>query len=172
MGTDLRVIGADDWERFRTLRLRALADSPDSFGATLADASAQRPSVWRDRATSGGPVVLACAERRAIGMGGLHLPAASEDAFVWGMWVEPAARGQGVAARILRLLLDHADQEGRPVTLHVTHGNDTARRLYERHGFVATGEVQPLREGSPVRIATMRKPRPTGCAGGGRTEPA
>lgn len=158
MGRELRVIDADDWEQFRALRLRALADSPDSFGATLAEASAQAPSVWRERTTSGGPVVLAFAGPAATGMGGLHLPAATGDAFVWGMWVEPAARGRGVATRILERLLAHADREGRPVTLHVTRGNDGARRLYERHGFVATGEVQPLREGSPVRIDTMRRP--------------
>lgn len=172
MRTELRVIGADDWEELRALRLRALADSPDSFGANLAEASAQEPAIWRERAAGAGPVVLARAGHRSIAMGGLHLPEGSRGAFVWGMWVDPRARGQGVAARILERLLEHADQEGRPVTLHVTHGNDIARRLYERHGFAATGEEQPLREGSPVRIATMRRRQPIRGAGGGRNEPA
>ena len=90
-------------------------------------------------------------------MGGLYVPDASADAFVWGMWVEPASRGHGLASRILERLLEHADEQGRSVLLHVTEGNDTARSLYERHGFTATGEVQPLRDGSHVRIHTMRR---------------
>ncbi len=157
VSTELRVIAPDDWEDFRGLRLQALADSPDSFGTTLAEALAQPPSVWRDRASSSGPLVLAFADQGPVGMGGLYMPEASADAFVWGMWVEPASRGRGVASRILERLVRHADEVGRSVLLHVTEGNDTARRLYERHGFTATGEVQPLREGSHVRIHTMRR---------------
>ena len=85
------------------------------------------------------------------------MPEASADAFVWGMWVEPASRGRGVASASSSAWWRHADEVGRSVLLHVTEGNDTAHRLYERHGFTATGEVQPLREGSHVRIHTMRR---------------
>ncbi len=89
-------------------------------------------------------------------MGGLYTPEGSGEAFVWGMWVEPEWRGRGLGGRILRELVDGADQRGRAVFLHVTEGND-ARRLYEAHGFVSTGEWQPLREGSAVRMETLRR---------------
>jgi ribosomal protein S18 acetylase RimI-like enzyme len=155
--TELRVIASSDWEAFRALRLRALADSPDSFGATLSEAAALTPAVWRDRAAGPGPIVLAFVDDRPVAMGGLYLPDASADAFVWGMWVEPASRGDGLASQILQRLLHHPQAEGRSVLLHVTEGNDTARRLYERHGFTEDGETQPLRDGSEVRIKTMRR---------------
>jgi len=157
VSTELRVIAIDDWEDFRAVRLKALADSPDSFGVTLAEALEKPPSVWRDRAAGPDPIVLGFADHGSIAMGGLYLPDASADAFVWGMWVEPASRGNGVASRILERLLEHADAEGRSVVLHVTEGNDAARALYERHGFTHKREVQPLREGSTVRIHTMRR---------------
>jgi GNAT superfamily N-acetyltransferase len=152
---DLRIITREDWKAFRALRLRALADSPESFGTTLEQAVAHPPAVWRDRAGGPGPIVLAHSEDTPVGMGGLYLPDDLDGAFVWGMWVEPASRGRGIAARILQVLLARAREVGRPVSLHVTEGNDTARRLYERHGFTATGEWQPLRDGSGTRIATM-----------------
>lgn len=156
MSIELRVISEDDWEAFRDVRLRALSDAPDSFGQTLAASAAQPDDVWRERAHAGGPVVLAFAEGRAVAMGGLLLPADAAAGFVWGMWVEPAWRGQGLAGRMVRLLLDLAGSEGRPALLHVAEGNEAARGLYESHGFVATGDWQPLRDGSDVRIETMR----------------
>lgn len=157
MEETLRVISGDDWAAFREIRLRALADSPDSFGVTLAEAEANPATVWRDRAEGPGPVVLAFRGERPVAMGGLHLPRGTSDAFVWGMWVEPESRGQGLGGRILQELCDTARRERRALSLHVTVGNDGARRLYEAHGFVATGEAQPLRPGTDISMATLRR---------------
>ena len=82
-GPELRVITADDWEVFRALRLRALADAPDAFGITLAEAADNPESVWRERAQGPGPVVMAFEGERAVAMGGAHLPDGSPDVFVW-----------------------------------------------------------------------------------------
>jgi ribosomal protein S18 acetylase RimI-like enzyme len=46
----------------------------------------------------------------------------------------------------------------RAVELNVTGSNDGARRFYEEHGFVDTGERQPLREGSELLVVVMRRP--------------
>jgi len=156
MNMQLRVISADDWATFRVLRLRALADSPNAFGATLAEASLNAEPFWRARAGGSGPVILAFDGEQAVAMGGLHAPDGSDEAFVWGMWVEPEWRGRGLGSRILRELVDSADRRGRAVVLHVAEGN-AARNLYDEHGFVSTGERQPLRDGSEVRIETMRR---------------
>lgn len=157
METVLRTITAEDWETFRDVRLKALADSPQAFGITYAEAEANAASVWQQRADGPGPVVVALRGARPVAMGGLHAPEDSTDAFVWGMGVEPESRGSGLGSGVLAELLAQAAQMDKPVVLHVTEGNDGARRLYERHGFVSTGEWQPLREGADVRIETMRK---------------
>lgn len=157
MDLDLRLAGADDWEVFRALRLRALANSPDAFGATLAEAHAQPDSVWRERVDgAAGPVVLARLDGAPVGMGGLYVPEGGDRSMVWGMWVAPEARGRGVADAIVRRLVVESERYGRPVELHVTDGNDGARRLYERHGFVDTGEREPVRPGSTLMMSTLR----------------
>ena len=51
----------------------------------------------------------------------------------------PAERGAGLGAQLIGALLAEAAQAGKPVTLHVAHGN-RARRLYERLGFAPTGD--------------------------------
>lgn len=153
---ELRVISGADWAALKAIRLRALADAPDAFGITLAEATANPPEVWRERADGPGPLVLASAGERPVAMGGLHAPEGASEAMVWGMWVEPEWRGRGLAAGILRELLGWASRHDRSVSLHVTEGNDGARRLYEAHGFVATGEWEPLRAGSHLRIESLR----------------
>ncbi|UUZ58537.1 GNAT family N-acetyltransferase [Nocardioides sp. B-3] len=94
-----------------------------------------------------------------LATGGGYLPPEPPDVMtVWGMWTAPEARGRGHGRALLTRLLDWAHTRSISIVeLHVTEGNDTARRLYESCGFVATGEWQPLREGSPLRVELLRR---------------
>ena len=56
--------------------------------------------------------------------------------------VDPARHRSGVGAALVRAVLDRA--EGRPVTVSTGRDNTPARRLYERAGFVVTGEREVL----------------------------
>jgi ribosomal protein S18 acetylase RimI-like enzyme len=59
----------------------------------------------------------------------------------------PQYRGRGVGRTLLRDVMEEGDRSGRPVTIHVEHGN-RARALYERLGFtqIATTGVYDLLE--------------------------
>ena len=93
-----------------------------------------------------------------VAMGGAFVSPDSEVAMLWGMWTAPEARGRGHGTRILADLLSWCRERGLAVMLDVTEGNEAARRLYLSHGFVPTGEWQPLRDGSPLRVESMRLP--------------
>lgn len=154
---DIVQAGPDDWALVRDVRLRALADSPDAFGATLAEAQAQPEQVWRDRLAGSNPTLLAVHEGAGVAMGGGYVPpdADVDVAWLWGMWTDPAVRGRGVGRLVLDRLVAWAQDAGRTPYLHVTEGNDAARALYVSCGFVPTGVWEPLREGSPLRIEEM-----------------
>ena len=64
----------------------------------------------------------------------------------------PALRGCGLGGACLRRVLDDAREHWLPVHLHVLAHNP-ARRLYERLGFVATGE-------DDLRVAMTWTPEP------------
>jgi GNAT superfamily N-acetyltransferase len=140
-----------DWQRVRAVRLRALADAPDAFGTTLAEDEARSADSWRDRlAREDHATFLAVVDGRDVGMavGG---PSWRGDttAGLYGMWVAPEARGQGVGDRLIEAVVAWARSRGHPrILLDVGDENAPAIRLYERHGFVptgATGCVSPAR---------------------------
>lgn len=72
----LREVHADDWQRFRAVRLAALRDAPDAFGATLAQwqGVADTEARWRARLTAVPFNVLAERAGAAIGMIGATSP--------------------------------------------------------------------------------------------------
>jgi uncharacterized protein YcaQ len=47
----VRVLDESEWSLYRDIRLRALAESPGSFTATLADEADRDEQFWRDRMT-------------------------------------------------------------------------------------------------------------------------
>ena len=162
MALELRRVSVDDWHLLRDVRLRALTDSPDAFGSTLAQASALSDRDWQARAGGGGLILVAIEDGVGVAMGGTFAPADRSTVFVWGMWTDPAARGRTIGGQVLDTLLAWCWDVDRPglacdeVRLHVTEGNDGARRLYTSRGFEPTGEWEPLREDSPLRIEELQ----------------
>jgi ribosomal protein S18 acetylase RimI-like enzyme len=151
--TEVLRIGPDDWETFRDVRLRALADSPDAFASTLERERAFAEADWRRRVS--GPVVVVL-DPDPVSVGGLF--ADDGISHVWGMWTDPAHRRRGHA----RAILDSLIPPDGPVELHVNVANQGARTTYERYGFVGTGIFEALRPGSDQRIELMvllRTPR-------------
>jgi ribosomal protein S18 acetylase RimI-like enzyme len=147
----LRRLGPDDWQVFREIRLAALADSPDAFGSTLQREQGYGEDDWRQRLS--GPVYVV-EDPAPVSVGGVFDNEGTPH--LWGMWTDPAHRGRGHARRILDALIP----PGTSAQLDVNVANDGARTAYERYGFVATGQVEPLRTGSDMLIELMVLCRP------------
>lgn len=158
MTREVRVLEPDDWELWREIRLRSLADSPGAFGSTLAREQGFAEADWRTRLESVSVLVLDGGRPVALG-GGYRV----RDGWlqVVAMWVEPDQRGRGLSRLVLDAVVEAARAEGRRVVLGVTRGNGVARTAYERYGFVATGESEPLREGSELVVDEMVLPEMT-----------
>lgn len=76
--------------------------------------------------------------RRVVGYGGAMN--VDDEVHVTIVVVTPDARRRGVASVVLRALLDRAVRRGATAaTLEVRAGNEAARRLYRRFGFVPVG---------------------------------
>jgi len=77
----------------------------------------------------------------AVGM--LELQARPTEVFIGNLKLLPRVQARGLGSAVLGDILTMAAGEHQPVRLQVLHANVRARRFYERHGFVITGEVSP-----------------------------
>jgi GNAT superfamily N-acetyltransferase len=162
MAVEIRRIGAGEWRELRDLRLRALEDAPDAFTATYEEESIHADAHWTEWATGlaeGGSSFGLVAESEGcwIGMavGAPHRDFPGE-AGLFAMWVDPSARGAGVAHALVQGVVAWAASARFPVLrLRVTLSKDAAVRLYTRCGFSDEGRRLPLREGSDIITMSM-----------------
>ncbi|MDN5893856.1 MAG: GNAT family N-acetyltransferase [Nocardioides sp.] len=151
----IRSLVPDDWETWRDLRLRSLADAPDSFGSTSAREQCFSEADWRDRLMATPVVAFVDGTPAAMG-GAFH--GGEEWAHIIAMWTAPQFRRMGLSRMVLDELVRQIRGQGRRVVLDVTRGNAAARTAYERYGFVATGRAEPVREGSGLLVDEMVLP--------------
>ncbi|WP_155368463.1 GNAT family N-acetyltransferase [Catellatospora vulcania] len=159
---ELRVLTADDWPVWRELRLAALAEAPDAFGARLADwqGDGDRAERWRGRLEiPGSHNLVATIGGRPAGMAS-GVPTGEPGVVeLISMWVHPDARGQGVGDRLLAAVEQWARQVGAHVLkLAVADGNASAAALYRRNGFHLTEEIGDLMPDGVRREQIMAKP--------------
>lgn len=148
-GMHVRTITADDGPVLRQVRLRALADSPWAFGETLAEAQKRPAEEYEElarRCAGAGDQAGWFAEDGGRPAGMVRAYADGDAVELVAMWVAPEARGRGAGRLLVDAVVDWARRRGaRAVYLQHAEGNDAARRLYARCGFVDTGEQSTMR---------------------------
>jgi ribosomal protein S18 acetylase RimI-like enzyme len=158
---EVRRVRADDWRALRDVRLAALADTPTAFGTTHA-AALERPDDWwvdwceRSARSDDQAMVLGWDGSVPVGMAGVFRTE-DETWMVISMWVDPAARGRGIARALLDAVVAFArERNATDIVLGVTDGNDPARALYESYGFVDNGESEPLVSHPELAVRYLR----------------
>jgi GNAT superfamily N-acetyltransferase len=139
-------LGCGNEERLRAIRLRALADTPDAFGATSDQEAALRFQDWQHRLERYAIFVAAAADGSDIGIAlGVRHKTLGDTALLRSMWVAPQMRRQGVAAALVDCVIEWARSEGFcRLILDVVESNATAIGLYVKKGFLANGTIGAL----------------------------
>ncbi|HZR49510.1 MAG TPA: GNAT family N-acetyltransferase [Streptosporangiaceae bacterium] len=150
-----------DWEALRDIRLAALRDAPDAFGSTYAEQARFTQDDWLNR-IAGDSTFLAYLDGDDSEPAGLSGGYRDDDGsyHLVSMWVHSRARGHGVGEALIDAVANWARKQPNAAALHlwVTETNKHARRLYERCGFVATGERQPLPSNPSLEEIAMSRP--------------
>ena len=149
---NIRALTEDDAEDFRRLRLRALKEHPDAFGASYEAESALslETVAARMRRTAESPHAFtlgAYREGELVGMVGFFREQREKmrhKGTIWGMYVPSEEQGKGIGRALLTETIARArlvpglEQMG----LAVVTRNERARGLYASLGFRPYG-VEP-----------------------------
>jgi ribosomal protein S18 acetylase RimI-like enzyme len=133
-----------DWQHLRTVRLAALAESPEAFGSDYASEAQFSEDDWREWARNTA-TFLALKHQVPIGIvAGVPTDAPDERKLI-AAWIHPDHRGHGVAAALVEAVQRWARAErAMRLSLWVTQTNQPAVNLYRRLGFTPTGHSKPL----------------------------
>lgn len=153
---NIRLTEAKDWMLLKKIRLAALLDTPTAFAVSYQAAANYSDDQWKERASSVGTEFwLAIEGDKPVGMIGAGVSRAGRYNLI-GMWVEPAARGSGVATKLVEAVKFRAIEKGHDcVFLDVSPDNARALNFYLRQGFSFLDEWEPLESHPHITVQTM-----------------
>lgn len=137
----IEQLSMKDWQRLRNLRIRSIADSPDAFGSSLEEVHQRSRAQWQADLVEMATFV-ATRDGHDVGLARGFLHALEPDAWLRSMWVAPEYRGHHIGEALSKCVIDWAIAQGcSRLLLDVADRNVHAIALYERLGFIATGET-------------------------------
>lgn len=166
----------DDVARYSQIRLSSLKTDPEAFSSTFEEAAQYTQHQWSERVNTDGRTTLIATrdvDEEWLGtLSVLHprmlrpmtnvfprIPRVDDavarneiDRYLLvGMWVHPSARKTGVGRRLIKAALDIIkDEAGVPskmVFLEVHMGNNVAKGLYSKMGFLEETACEGVGEG-------------------------
>ena len=164
---EIRLIRADEWRQWREARLRMLVEQPSFFGIRYEDAVREPETDWQDWAAEAAgrdARGLRRDRRRAVARCGraCHLRIDRSGTQLYSMWVDPEARGRGVAQGLIQAVAAWAvERSCRDVYLFVQEANLPARAVYERVGFAH--RHPPADRAQPARSSSSSPPPCASC---------
>jgi len=143
-GVEIRRLRADEAGAFRALRLEALNRDMLTFASDAGEEAVKPDSWFVDRIEEG--VFAALVGGELVGIAGyMRSPNAKQrhKAQLYGMYLHPDHRRQGLAGKLVAAVIEHARAEGAENLLLASNATNTgAIRLYELAGFRQYG-VEP-----------------------------
>ena len=153
---EIRVLNGEDAAEWSRLRLEALKGDPEAFSSSVEQHKTLTLDDIRRRLGSGvrdSFVVGAFIEDRLVGMSGFVReagPKVEHKGRIWGVYVAPEQRKQGVARKMFEVILERARtiQGLERILISVAATQTAAKQFYRTLGFELFGvEPQALKIG-------------------------
>jgi len=133
----LRRLDRSDAAPYPAIRLEALREHPEAFGASYEEEAAQ-PVAAYERRVMIGEVCGGFVAGTLMGIARFSIEVGAKRRHIGlltGMYVRPPARGSGLASALVDAVVAAATGRVELLRLAATAGNERALRLYRRHGF-------------------------------------
>ena len=135
---ETRLLAESDWQQWKTLRLESLQDSPEAFGGAFSEESLKDDSFFMGNITNN-KIFGAFDGTRLVGSVGFSMQKMERlkhRGKIFGVFITPSARGQGISRTLMQLAIDFAKDKVVWLEIHVWTKNPVAFKLYSSLGFV------------------------------------
>jgi ribosomal protein S18 acetylase RimI-like enzyme len=147
---EVRPLSEADLDPFIELRLYGLKESPDSFLISYEQEAETGPAYFKELLGEENPNNLIFGfymDDKLLGILGMyreHLPKLNHRMNIWGLYVHPDVRRNGVGKAMMKKAIDHAKKQESVlnIRLSVDSKNKKAIELYQKFGFIEWG-VEP-----------------------------
>ena len=139
------ILKPDEWEILRSIRLRALKENPEAFGADFKEVELRSREDWL-KDYNKEDYLVASIDGVDVGMLYIEVLKGDHGATCWigGCWTDPAFRGNGVMRALFEYIDSHAQEKGWiRQGLGVWVDNLVAINSYKSLGFTFAGEKMP-----------------------------
>lgn len=144
---NIRVLDAEDARIYQDLRLSALKNNPEAFGSTYErEIKFSLETLAERMKPTDGKFVLGAFDENELLVGIVAFVRdagmkTSHKAYVFGMYVAPECRGEGIGKALMLELIRRAKRiDGvEQINLSVISENGTAKKLYKSIGFEVFG---------------------------------
>jgi ribosomal protein S18 acetylase RimI-like enzyme len=152
---EIRPLDTGDATAFRRIRLKAISDSPSAVWPTYEEEAKRTVEEIEARIQRKSTQVVfgAFIDSKLVGIAGLRrepLEQVKHKAVLWGVFISPDRRREGVARKLISSVPSFARDEGvLQIQLCVNAENDRAQSLYRSLGFKPFGlEPRAMRVGA------------------------
>lgn len=147
----IRPLDADEWETYRDVRLSALEESPDAFAASVKQEKQYDEEFWRTRIERSRRLVAEDGDK-IVGVVSVGDRSTENDRIgeLFGLWVTPELRGQGVAWKLVQAGVRQATSENYAFLIYwVGTDNGRAVAFASSFGFRPTDSRRPMKGATP-----------------------
>ncbi len=141
----IEALQPDQWETFRSVRLKALGDTPDAFGSTYEREIEFVEDDWKRRLERPDCATFVALTNDSTTVGLIVAAPYNDHAGLFAMWVDSTERRKGIGSELIDAVIHWAhENDFRKILLDVADENSAAIFLYESKGFTRTGVTGTL----------------------------
>lgn len=148
----IKSLKPDEWQKYREIRLEALKTNPLAFSNTYEDVIKFPDEKWRkqlkqSQKKAGTFFLFAFDGDKVIGMNGVYWnnkPVTKHIAEIFGVFVNPKYRGQGIGRRLMEDIIKEIKKNPQftKIKLGVNIKNAPAMKLYKSCGLKVVGRLE------------------------------
>lgn len=137
----IRQLNDDDVSGYRYIRLEMLNNHPEAYADSYKETKRQGDDFFL-KCINNGAIFAAFDGNEMIATTGFFMKSgaqSSHKAMIWGVYVKPEYRGQGISYDLLSQALKNLPDNAALVQLCVVEGNEAAESTYAKAGFKTWG---------------------------------